>query len=185
VPGRYTIEGHAIVSSDDRIANAVGVKPAVLHNDADWANFQAAMDAAVAIVIGRASHEADPTRKNRRNRVIVSSRAEGLDRRDDGWWWNPEAVGWRDMLAKVAPNGGRIAVPGGHVVFDLFLKEGMDEFHLARAHRTRLPGGVPVFSGVRVGKTAEECLTEAGFTAGETRDLDRDAGVTLTVWRRD
>jgi dihydrofolate reductase len=183
VPGRYTVEGHAILSADDRIADANGDKPKALQNDADWANFQAALDAAVAVVIGRASHEADPDRKQR-NRVIVSSKANGLERRDDGWWWNPDAVGWRDMLAKVAPDGGRVAVPGGRRVFDLFLKEGMDEFHLARAHHAHLPGGVPVFSGVGDGKTAEECLAEAGFAPGETRDLDRDAGVTLTVWRR-
>ena len=45
-PG-YSIEGHAIVSADDRIAGADGLTPPSLNNPADWARFQAALDDAV------------------------------------------------------------------------------------------------------------------------------------------
>ena len=42
---------------------------------------------------------------------------------------------------ELLPRGGDVAVPGGQVVFDLFLKIGFDAFHLSRAHGVRLPGG--------------------------------------------
>ena len=41
---------------------------------------------------------------------------------------------WEEIAARVLPSGGRVAVGGGQVVFDLFLMIGFDGFHLSRAH---------------------------------------------------
>jgi len=183
VPG-YRIEGHAIVSADDRIAAADGTMPATLHNAADWVRFQAELDRAVLVVVGRASHEANPNRRAR-PRLVVSSSATGIERRADAWWWNPAKLAVADAFAAAAPQGGIIAVPGGRRVFDLFLALGFDAFHLARAERLHIAGGIPVFSAVDHPKTAVTVLAEHGMVAGAREVLDAAAGVTLTEWRRD
>jgi hypothetical protein len=182
IPG-YSIEGHAIVSRDDRIAGADGVTPLALRNPADWARFQRALDASAAVLLGRHSHLANPD-THRRNRIVVSSAAEGIERRTDGWWWNPEETPLAEALATAAPAGGTIAVPGGRLVFDLFLQRGFDAFHLARSRDVRIPDGVPIFSAVSGERSAENLLQAAGLLAGDTEVLDAAAGVTLTVWRR-
>ncbi|MGM0584807.1 MAG: dihydrofolate reductase family protein [Pseudomonadota bacterium] len=183
MPASWFIEGHAIVSAEGCIADAEGRFPEALRNAADWRRFQAALDRAAAVVMGRASHEATPNRAGRL-RVVLSSRAEGLARREDAWWWNPAQVPVARMLATVAPEGGVIAVPGGREVFDLFLAHGFDAFHLARNPGARLPGGTPVFSGVGQGRTPEDVLRAAGLGPGPEETLDPQAGVTVAVWRR-
>ena len=180
--GGYAIHGHAIVSADDRIADSSGRTPDTLRNDADWARFQAAVDDAVLTVLGRRGHEAHPNRKGR-NRLVLSSTADGIERRDDGWWWNPADVPFPYALSAAAPEAGIVCVPGGRLVFDLFLSIGFDAFHLARARRVMIPDGIPVFSGVGQGRSATKILSERGLVGGPTERLDDTEGVTLTVWK--
>jgi hypothetical protein len=179
----YSIHGHAIVSADDRIADASGRTPPVLRNKADWARFQAALDRASVTVLGRLGHLANQNPK-RRNRIIVSASARCVERRDDAWWWNPADVPLASALAAAAPGGGIVAVPGGRTVFDLFLDIGFDEFHLARAEQVTLPDGTPLFSGVLTGLSAEAILAGRGLSPGPKEMLDPAAAVSLTVWRR-
>ena len=179
----YTIEGHAIVSADDRIADERGVTPPELHNDADWARFQAALDEAAVTALGRRGHEVNPNPK-RRNRLVLSSLAAGIERRADAWWWNPAEVALADALGLAAPEGGIVAVPGGRRVFDFFLEAGYDAFHLARKAGVRLPAGIPLFSAVADGAPAEAVLAGNGLLAAPAEELDPAAGVSLTVWRR-
>jgi hypothetical protein len=179
----YAIHGHAIVSADDRIADAGGSTPPELRNEADWLRFQAALDRAAVTVLGRLGHEANPNIRGR-NRLVLSSSASGVERRDDAWWWNPARAPFGEALAKAAPAGGIVAVPGGRRVFDLFLDLGFDEFHLARATRVRLPDGVPVFSTVGDGTTADAVMAAHGLHPGPVEPLDADAAVTMTVWSR-
>lgn len=181
--GRWHIHGHAIVSDDDRIAGPDGLTPPSLRNDADWALFQQALDQAAVTVLGRLGHEANPNVKVR-NRLVVSSSADGIERRADGWWWNPARAPAADAFAQAAPGGGIVAVPGGRRVFDLFLDLGYDRFDLARAHGVRVPGGIPLFSGIAKGKPANRLLAAAGLVAGEAQRIDPQNGITLTVWRR-
>jgi hypothetical protein len=183
VIGRYAIHGHAIVSRDDRIADAAGKTPPSLSNEADWQRFQAALDVAVVTVLGRLGHETNPNRK-RRNRLVLSSSVADIERRADAWWWNPDRVPVADALAAAAPGGGVVAIPGGRRVFDLFLGVGFDQFHLARAVRVTIPGGIPVFSDVAAGRSAEQILAAAAMQPDATEWLDRSAGVSLTTWRR-
>jgi hypothetical protein len=178
----YRIEGHAIVSGDDRIADANGVTPPSLHNDADWARFQRALDEAVVTVLGRRAHEAHPNPK-RRNRLVLSSSARGVERRPDGWWWNPARVPLISALRQAAPTGGIVAVPGGQGVFDFLLEAGFEAFHLARKASVRIPDGVTLFSAIAEGVTAAALLTKHGLIAGPVEALDAGAGVTLTIWR--
>ena len=179
IPG-YRIEGHAIVSDDDHIAAADGATPPALRNDADWTRFQLALDAAAVTVLGRRGHEANPNPK-RRNRIVLSSSAKGIERGADAWWWNPAKAPLAEALRQAAPGGGVVAVPGGRPVFDLFLAEGFDAFHLARANGVRVPGGIPLFSAIASGKTAEDILLGAGLAPGPKEVLDAEARVTLTV----
>jgi len=49
----WPIVGFAIVSADDRIADAGGAMPDALRNEADWQRFQAELDASALTVLGR------------------------------------------------------------------------------------------------------------------------------------
>lgn len=181
--GNYRFEGHALVSADDRIADADGMKPAALNHPADWARFQAELGKAALILIGRKSHETDPGRPGRR-RLVVSTQATGVEKRADAWWWNPAIVSVEEALTTAAPGGGLVAIPGGHGVFDLFLGIGYDAFHLARLGQMVIPGGIPVFSACAEGIPAESVLTTAGLRQSESEVLDGAAALTSTVWRR-
>jgi len=183
VIGGHVIHGHAIVSSDDRIADRTGLTPPALRNEADWTRFQSALDRAAVTVLGRLAHEANPNRKGR-NRLVLSSASRGIEKREDAWWWNPAEVPLADALAEVAPFPGIVAVPGGRRVFDLFLSIGFDAFHLARANGVTVPDGIPLFSDVGHGRTAAEILTAHGLVAGPSEILDAAARIDLTVWRR-
>ncbi|MGD0565046.1 MAG: hypothetical protein ABSA66_18415 [Roseiarcus sp.] len=177
------ISGYAIVSDDDKIAGADGLTPVSLRNEKDWAYYQRALDRADLIVIGRRSHEAEPNVRGHR-RVVVSRTAAGLEQRSDAWWWNPERVAWPDVAARLLPSGGRVAAPGGQVVFDLFLKIGFDEFHMSRAHGVTLPGGRGVFFACESGVAAETLLAEGGLALSERIALDPAHGVEMNIWRR-
>ncbi|MGO4705085.1 hypothetical protein AB4072_04820 [Microvirga sp. 2MCAF38] len=177
------IHGYAIVSDDDRIADASGATPDSLRNDADWAYFQAELDRSALTVLGRLGHEANRNPK-RRLRMVLSSSALGLERREDAWWWNPAMMSWADAIDAVLPEGGRIAVPGGRRVFDLFLDIGYDAFHLTRAEGVRIPRGVALFSACERGEAAEEVLAKRGLNSGPRQVIDESGPVSLRVWRR-
>lgn len=180
---KVEIHGYAIVSDNDRIADAAGQTPGVLRNDADWAYFQAELNTSAVTVLGRLGHETNPNPKGRL-RVILSSSSSGLERRSDGWWWNPQKLSWNEAIATILPNGGKVAVPGGRQVFDLFLNIGYDAFHLTRAEGTFVPDGVAVFSGCEDGTSAEAVLAGSGLEPDPRQVLDPALPVTLTVWRK-
>lgn len=187
MPGRltaYELHGYAIVSDDGMIADAAGVLPEPLKNEADWTYFQAELDLARLVLLGRRSHEAAPNPRGRK-RMVASRSVATLERRSDGWWWNPTSVPLSTALEEVVPGGGRIAVPGGQALFDLLINERrFDRFHLSHAVGVRLPGGLPLFSAAKSGTAVDSVLAAAGLAAGPTITLDPRAPVTLTVWRR-
>ena len=69
--------------------------PEALRNGADWRYFQQGLDAADLVVLGRLGHEAHGN-PGGRVRMVVSRSVEGLERRADGWWWNPADLPWSD-----------------------------------------------------------------------------------------
>jgi hypothetical protein len=182
-PPQVQIHGYAIVSDDDRIADSTGNTPASLRNEADWAYFQRELDRADLVALGRLGHEANPNAKGRR-RLVLSRGARGLERRSDALWWNPAQTSWREATATLLPRGGRVAVPGGQAVFDLFMAIGYDAFHLSRAGGVRLAGGRYLFATCEQGMSAEGVLREAGLSAGPVETIDAAADVTLTIWRK-
>jgi len=179
---RTEIHGYAIVSENDRIADEHGEAPEALRNEADWAYFQDELDRADLVVLGRLGHCANPNQRNR-PRLVLSSAVAGLERRTDAWWWNPAALDWPEALAAVLPGGGRVAVPGGRRVFDLFLAIGYDAFHLSRARGVEVAGGTVLFSACDEGVPAAGVLAARGLVPGESRILDPKIPVELTIWR--
>ncbi|MGL5737071.1 MAG: hypothetical protein ACRCYS_19585 [Beijerinckiaceae bacterium] len=177
------VDAFAIVSADDRIADAQGRFPPALMNDADWIYFQNELDQCDFTVVGRASHEATPNVKNRR-RIIMSRAVRGLEAHEDGHWWNPADMAWRAVCVALLPRGGRVGVPGGQAAFDYFLRDGLSSFHLSRANRVMIPDGRGVFAAVEQGQRADDCLRHAGLVADPLRMIDAAADVTLTVWRK-
>jgi dihydrofolate reductase len=180
---RYEIQGHAIVSDDDMIAGPDGKTPEALRNAVDWGRFQKALDRAAVTVLGRKAHEENPNEK-RRPRIVLSTNARGIEKREDAWWWHPTRATVTEALTAAAPDGGVVVVPGGRRVFDLFLNHGFDEFHLVRARGVTVPGGVPIFTECGPRRSAEEVLASRGLVPLPVEVLDAVAGVTSTVWRR-
>ena len=176
------IAGYAIVSDDDKIAGPDGLVPASLRNEKDWDYYQRALARADLVVFGHRSHELEPNIRGD-PRLVISSRAAGLEQRADAWWWNPARTPWAEVAKRLLPLGGDVAAPGGQGVFDLFLEIGFDAFHLSRAHGVTLPGGRAIFSACDTGLSAEAVLARAGLRLGEKIALDPQHGVEMDVWR--
>ena len=134
-------------------------------------------------MLGRRGHQANPNVKGRR-RLIVSNSSTGLESREGEIWWRPAAKPWPEVAAALLPRGGRVAVPGGQGVFDLFLSIGYDAFHLTRADGAMAPGGRALFAACDDGLSAEAILAGAGLEPRERLVLDEAAKVALTVWRK-
>lgn len=181
--GNLDITGYAIVSDDDKIAGADGLTPASLRNEKDWELYQRAQEVANLVVFARRSHELEPDIL-KTPRLVVSREAAGIERRPDGWWWDPRRITWEEAAARILPAGGAVAVCGGQVVFDLFLTIGFDGFHLSRAHGVRLPGGRSVFSTCDEAGSAAAALERHGLKLTKTIPLDPAHGVEMTIWRR-
>jgi hypothetical protein len=137
----------------------------------------------VAVVLGRKGHEAHRNTHGR-NRIVVTSGVRTIERRDDVWWWNPDGAKLDEVLATAAPRGGIVAIPGGKLVFDLFLDIGYDEFHLARVRGVKIENGIPIFSECASGRSAEEVLAGRGLVPSPADVLDGRVGVAVTVWHR-
>src|SRR5690606_37684242 len=112
-------------------------------NDKDWSRFQAALDEAALVVLGRLGHEAHPNPGRRR--LVASSRVERLERIDElVTLWNPAATDFRDAVAELGISAGIVAVTGGQQVFDYFLPR-FTRFDLVTVDGALLPDGVPCF----------------------------------------
>jgi dihydrofolate reductase len=178
------IEGYAIVSVDGMIANAARVVPPELLIDADQTFFHSGVARASAVVHGRHSHEQQPASAHH-PRLITTHRVAAITpdpANDHALLWNPSGASFEDAWNALRVDDGTLAVIGGTDVFGLFLPR-YDVFHLSRATRARLPGGVPVFPQVP-GLSPEDILAGHGLVADAPRVLDAAAGATLTSWRR-
>ena len=169
------IVGHAVVSADGRIADHLRQMPAALRNDKDWVRFQAALDRAQLVVLGRLGHEAHPNPGRRR--LVATSRVERFEPIDDlVTLWNPAGMDFRDVAAELGVTDGVVAVVGGQQVFDYFLRR-FTRFDLVTVDGALLPDGVPCFST----GWPDEVLAQAGLRVVERELLD--PGVRLEVWR--
>ncbi len=165
-----------MVSADGRIADRNRQMPAVLRNDKDWARFQAALDSAVLVVLGRLGHELHPNPGRRR--LVVTASVDRLERADDRTTlWNPTAIPFDEVARELGVEDGVVAVTGGQGVFDLFLPR-FTRFDLVTVDAALLPDGVPCFFA----GWPDEVLAREGLRVRERETLD--PGVRLEVWRR-
>jgi dihydrofolate reductase len=179
------IEGYVIVSSDGMLADAKGEMPDSIRNDADQHFFQAALDRAAVIVHGRHSHEGGP-RAARRKRLILTRQIAGLAPDPEyphALLWNPLGASLDQAIERVGVDDGTVAVIGGPEVFSRFLPL-YDAFHLSRAAKAKIPGGLAVFTEVGPNAAPEDVLMQRGLTPGARRDLDAAAGVSVVTWER-
>ena len=181
--GDHIIHGYALVSADHCISRFDGGRPQELRSPVERKRLHAASEQAAVTVLGSRVHQV-ATNVYNRPRLIVAGSARGLEHRYDGWWWNPREVRVAEALKQAAPEGGIALVIGGRQAFDMFLRQGYDQFTLARVSGVTVPEGVSVFAKVAEGMTPEEVLREGGLTPGEAEMVDPEKGVSLTVWRR-
>jgi hypothetical protein len=175
------VEGHAIVSADGKIAAQDGGMPEGLQHEADWRVFQAALDRADLVVLGRKGHRRHPNR-GRRRLVVTSGVEELLPDPDDprATFWNPAGVPIENMLGVLGLESGSLAITGGKGVFDLFLPH-YTSFQLSELHGFILPDGIDCFSLGHPRST----LSRAGLRPRAVRALDDAPLLTLTDWVRD
>ena len=179
IPGTdILVEGHAIVSDDGMIAAADGSMPPELRNDADWRLFQAALDRAALVVLGRIGHMRHPN-PGRRRLVLTHSVADlqpdPVDEHSS--YWNPAGLGIEDVMARLGIHEGTVAVTGGTGTFDLFLPWS-DRFVLAEVRGLRITEGTPCFSKGH----PRFVLPGEGLQARDMEMIDR--GVVQTQWVR-
>jgi hypothetical protein len=182
--GAYRIEAYVIASADGMLADATGVQPASLHFENDQRHFREGLDDCDIVVNGAHSQEGDPNAMNRR-RLVLTRQVDGLGPSPDNSHarlWNPAGASLEAACATLGLSAGKVAVIGGPQVFTLFLKLGYDVFHLSRAVKVRLPGGLPVFSRV-FGGDPEATLAAAGLKARPAVWLED--GLTVTDWTRE
>jgi hypothetical protein len=172
------VEGHAIVSIDGMIAAADGTMPPALRNEADWRIFQAALDAAALIVLGRLGHERHPNPG--RKRLVLTRSVETLEGDPNDpltQLWNPAGLEIGDVLTQLGIVSGTIAITGGTGTFDLFLPL-LDRFVLSEVRDLSLPDGIPCFTKGH----PRLVLPGAGLEARDMELIDR--GVVQTQWVR-
>jgi dihydrofolate reductase len=179
------IEGYVIVSADGMIADANGVMPDCIRNDADQKFFQSGLDQAAAIVHGRHSYEGGP-RADRRKRLVLSRQIAATapdPAHPNSILWNPSGVTLEQALGDIGVTDGTIAIIGGTDVFSMFLPL-YDKFYLSHATKAKIPGGRPVFSAVGPNASPEDVLLQHGLKPGPRRELDPAAGISVVTWTR-
>jgi hypothetical protein len=162
------------------IADSNGEMPPGLRNDADWRLFQAALDCAAMVVLGRLGHERN--RNPGRRRLALTRQTSDLepDPRDpEATFWNPAGLPIELALERLGVKEGVLAVTGGTAAFDLFLPH-FDRFVLSEVTGLAIPGGAPCFSG----GSPRKMLACAGLIADVPQVVDRAAHVSMTAWRR-
>jgi hypothetical protein len=171
-----TFEGHAIVSADGMIADAAGEMPPALRNDADWVQFQAALDRAAVVVLGRKGHERHPNPGRRR--LVLTRKADGLVAGgENAWFWNPKKLAVEDAFAALGIADGVVAITGGTGTYEVFAPL-MTAFVLTEVNGLVLPGGTPTFSEGH----PRVVLASLGLLPGTAEPLG--SGATMTRWNR-
>jgi len=179
------IEGYGVVCENDCIADADGTMPEALKSDAEWAFFQAGLDASDVIVLGRKSHEVTPNPKGRRRLVITNSVELSRWEGQRTVLWNPAGAPIETALDMFDIEVTRLGVTGGRLVFDYFLqsKAGYTAFHLSRMRDVYLHGGVKVFSALEdVTRTAESVLKDYQYLPTGWKQLDEVASVVTSYF---
>lgn len=178
----WRIESHAIVSREGYLADANGDMPSCLHVEEDQRRFQAALSRATATIVGRMGHERHPA--GRRRRLVLTSRANGIETRERVTFWNPDMASFADALAVAAPEGGTVANAGGPRVMAALLPV-TDAFDLVVATRCSIDGGLMCLPGEASIESVRRTLVQAGLHHLETMRMDGAGDVVLHRHARD
>jgi hypothetical protein len=180
-----SIEGFAIVSREGMVAAADGFMPNSLKFDQDQDFLDRALDDAVLLVHGRLSHEGQPNSPQRRRLLLTRSCGAFSTQPVEPyvWHWNPETTPFPEVCKALGVDAGVVAVLGGTAAYDMFLPF-YGAFHLCRANKVSLPGGVPVLSAVRNGCPPDEVLSQAGLKLQQEVTLDPGHELKYQSWRR-
>jgi hypothetical protein len=182
--GPFRFVGYAIVSADGMLAGADHVMPKSLKIPGDQKFFAAALDDTDLIVHGRNSYEDQPRSPLRKRVFVTRSVTTPVHDPDspNATLWNPAAALFEDAAKVAGVRRGTVAAIGGTSVFDMFLDR-YDTFYLSQAPHVRLPGGIPVFSGIPR-RSAENILAAHGLKPAIRRVLDAEHDATVTEWKR-
>jgi hypothetical protein len=181
----FRIEGYAIASSDGMIADENCLMPNSLKFDADQRFFDAALDQVDVVAHGRKSHEGQANSHARR-RLLMTRCVTSLEREASSanvWLWNPAGITLEDVCGALGLFRATVAIIGGTAAYDLFLDR-YEEFHLCRAGKVNLPGGIPIFSKVGQGRSPDDVLRGHGFEPQAARVLDTDHDLSHVCWKR-
>jgi hypothetical protein len=180
-----SIEGFAIVSRDGMLAGADGLMPNSLKFDKDQHFLDRSLDDAVLLVHGRMSHECQPNSCNRRRLLLTRSCGpfSAAPVEPNVWLWDPRRTPLEEVCKALGIDAGVVAVLGGTAAYDMFLPF-YAAFHLCRANKVELPGGVPVLSAVREGHPPDKVLCEAGLKLEHEIELDPAHELRHQTWRR-
>ena len=178
------IEGYAVICDNDCIADSDGHMPESLKSEAEWAYFQAGLDAAEIIVLGRKSHEVTPNPKERLRLVLTSSVDHPQWEGEHTVLWNPSEASLELALAMFDLKVETLAITGGQLVFDHFLQRegGYTCFHLSRMQDVYLHGGIKLFTALsEPSNTPEGYLKAKGYGPSDWQALDDKASVVRWV----
>ena len=180
----FRFVGYAIVSADGMLATADRVMPQSLKIPGDQKFFEAGLDATDLIVHGRNSYEDQPRSPERRRLFLTHSITAPVHDRENpkAVLWNPAHASFEEAAKVAGVHGGTVAAIGGTSVFDMFLDR-YETFFLSQAPHVRLPGGVPVFSGIPE-RSPEEILAAHGLKPAARRVIDAAHDATVTEWTR-
>ena len=185
MPGGFRYEGYAIVSADGMIADADGRMPPALQNPADAALPQRG---------ARPRRGAGPRPSFARGPSQFAAPAprrpqpprRGDRRRSASAAFGAVEPGWRVVRRRLRGARNRRRHGGDprrtRKSTRCFSSSATSAFCSAAPPSSTLPGGLPIFGRGRL--PVDEALAAAGLTPAEPRWLDREAGVSLTVWRK-
>jgi dihydrofolate reductase len=183
---RYRIEGYVIASSDGMLADSTGLMPDSLKIASDQQFFMQALDRVDAVVSGRRSNEGQPD-SSRRRRLVATRQIAGIAPDPDNAMallWNPVGASFEEACRELGLDSGTVAIIGGPEVYSLFFEIGYDAFHLCRANRVSLPGGLPIFPRALFERAPEDVLRRYGLRPEPPRPLDAAEEATLVSWIR-
>jgi hypothetical protein len=180
-----SIEGFAIVSRDGMVAGADGLMPNSLKFQLDLDFLDRSLDAAALLIHGRKSHEAQPNSDQRRRLLLTRSAGPFSLRPEEPnvWLWNPETTPLAEVCQALGIGSGVVAILGGTAAYDMFLPQ-YAKFHLCRARKVELPGGVPVFRDVGEGRPPEMVLSASGLELASEITLDAEHDLRHQTWVR-
>ena len=175
------IEAYVVVGDDDHYCDRNGRMPDSLKHETEWAFFQAGLDAADIVVLGRLSHEVTPNPKHRRRLILTRSVVQCVCA-DGHVYWNPTDAPLQTALSLFPSPARKLAVVGGQFVFDFFLRHapGYSRFHLSQIEGVKVPAGRAVFSAVSSQRSAADVLRGAGYTTVHQQKLA--SNVKVTSW---